>query len=195
MALDRENRPDMILSKLSANYLGAISNIFLKIHKIFFNTIPAPWVLILKGGNWLLIGHLLEVLLKSKIISIQIFYGRIFLSFLNEWILYSSDSKHHIWPCHCLRHHWIRLQKIFLRFLIWSSALQACWCCFDLNFSVGYKLGRGATAISPLGGQAGPMATAQQSLSPAQTGWRVSKDQIVYAREQIIRLVQDGTRK
>ena len=134
----------MILSKLSANYLGAISNIFLKIHKIFFNTIPAPWVLILKGGNWLLIGHLLEVLLKSKIISIQIFYGRIFLSFLNEWILYSSDSKHHIWPCHCLRHHWIRLQKIFLRFLISSSALQACWCCFDLNFSVGYKLGRGS---------------------------------------------------
>ena len=121
MALDRENRPDMILSKLSANYLGAISNI----HKIFFNTIPAPWVLILKGGIWLLFGHLLEVLLKSKIISIQIFYGRIFLSFLNEWILYSSDSKHHIWPCHCLRHHWIRLQKIFLRFLIWSSALQA----------------------------------------------------------------------
>ena len=111
MALDRENRPDMILSKLSANYLGAISDI----HKIFFNTIPAPWVLILKGGIWLLFGHLLEVLLKSKIISIQIFYGRIFLSFLNEWILYSSDSKHHIWPCHCLRHHWIRLQKIFLR--------------------------------------------------------------------------------
>ena len=89
LALDRENRPDMILSKLSANYLGAISNI----HKIFFNTIPAPWVLILKGGIWLLFGHLLEVLLKSKIISIQIFYGRIFLSFLNEWILYKCIAR------------------------------------------------------------------------------------------------------
>ena len=79
----------MILSKLSANYLGAISNI----HKIFFNTISAPWVLILKGGIWLLFGHLLEVLLKSKIISIQIFYGRIFLSFLNEWILYKCIAR------------------------------------------------------------------------------------------------------
>ena len=29
--------------------------------------------------------------------------------------MYSSDSKHDIWHCHCLRHHWIRLQKIFLR--------------------------------------------------------------------------------